>query len=60
MWEIGVCFFLVKISAKVESYNDWFQKDDLYNADESKRLNTTTNNNDLGVEGSFKKLNIDW
>lgn len=49
----------VKISAKVESYNDWFQKDDLYNADESKRLNTTTNNNDLGVEGSFKKLNID-
>lgn len=45
---------------KVNSYRDWFLADQEYKSDESKRIGTPkTSDNVFGLEGSFRKLNVD-
>lgn len=45
---------------KVMSYRDWFLEDDAYRCDESRRpLATKAYDQELGMEGSFRKLLID-
>ncbi|KAB0797243.1 hypothetical protein PPYR_08237 [Photinus pyralis] len=45
---------------KVMSYRDWFLEDDGYGCDETRRqLATKTYDQELGMEGSFRKLMID-
>ncbi|XP_069683237.1 clavesin-2-like [Periplaneta americana] len=44
----------------LEEYSDWFQKDEVFRVDESKRQGRAKNAGDVfGVEGSFKKMDID-
>ncbi|XP_063839117.1 uncharacterized protein LOC135088160 [Ostrinia nubilalis] len=46
--------------AKVESYRDWFLKEESTRSDESKRPGTPKTSSALfGVEGSFRKLEVD-
>lgn len=45
---------------KVESYRDWFLENEQYGTDESKRPGKPkTTENVFGLEGSFRKLNVD-
>ncbi|XP_069698920.1 alpha-tocopherol transfer protein-like [Periplaneta americana] len=45
---------------KMESYRDWFLEQDKMISDESKRPGKAVNSGELfGIEGSFRKLNID-
>ncbi|KAF5296117.1 hypothetical protein FQA39_LY02751 [Lamprigera yunnana] len=45
---------------KVESYRSWFLSDSVYRSDESKRIGKPKQSNDaFGIEGSFRKLEID-
>lgn len=46
--------------SKMESYRDWFINDSVYGTDESKRPGKPITEADVfGLEGSFRKLNID-
>lgn len=52
--------FLDLYKKKVEEYRDWFIEDAQYGVDESKRPGKPKSADELfGVEGSFRKLNID-
>lgn len=45
---------------KMESYREWFIEDDKYGTDETKRPGKPkTTENIFGLEGSFRKLNVD-
>lgn len=45
---------------KVESYADWFKEDSKYHSIEEKRVgNAYTCEKLFGVEGSFRKLEVD-
>ncbi|XP_077292067.1 retinol-binding protein pinta-like [Arctopsyche grandis] len=44
---------------KVESYRDWFLEEETYKSDERKRLGKPKTAEIFGVEGSFRKLDID-
>lgn len=46
---------------KIENFREWFLEDERINrVDESLRINKSKTSNDLfGVDGSFKKLEID-
>jgi hypothetical protein len=45
---------------KLESYRDWFKKQDTVKADESKRPGKPKMHDELfGLEGSFRRLAID-
>nr|XP_022917052.1 alpha-tocopherol transfer protein-like [Onthophagus taurus] len=45
---------------KVESRAAWFKDDEQYKSDESKRVGKPKTESDLfGIEGSFRKLNVD-
>ncbi|XP_031345417.1 alpha-tocopherol transfer protein-like [Photinus pyralis] len=48
-----------KWAQKVMSYRDWFLEDDAYGCDESRRPLVTKAYQELGIEGSFRKLVID-
>ena len=46
---------------KVESYKDWFAEEAKYMTNEAKRPGKPKSANELfGIEGSFRKLNVDW
>lgn len=49
----------VKWKSKVESYRDMFLEDAKYGCDESKRIRKSVLSEHFGIEGSFRKLNID-
>lgn len=45
---------------KVESYRDWFLREETARSDESKRpVKGKTSSDVFGVEGSFRKLEVD-
>jgi hypothetical protein len=51
---------LEKWIQKIEAYNDWYLSDDGFGVDEKKRPGKPKTQEDLfGVEGSFRKLEID-
>lgn len=54
------CIFVVEWKKKVESYKDWFLEDARYYSDESKRPGKPKTTSEVfGIEGSFRKLNVD-
>ena len=53
-------FILEQWIQKIEAYNDWYVADDGFGVDEKKRPGKPKTQEDLfGVEGSFRKLEID-
>jgi hypothetical protein len=53
-------FILDNWIKKIEAYNDWYVSDDGFGVDEKKRPGKPKTQEDLfGVEGSFRKLEID-
>jgi hypothetical protein len=46
--------------AQLEEYRDWFKEEAAFRVDESKRLGKAKSSGTVfGIEGSFKKLDID-
>lgn len=53
-------FFTDHWKVKVESYRDWFLKEEKAFTDESKRPGKPKTSSELfGVEGSFRQLEVD-
>jgi hypothetical protein len=53
--------FLTEATVELlERYSDWFKEEETFRVDESKRLGNPKNAGEIfGIEGSFKKLDID-
>ncbi|XP_069682750.1 retinaldehyde-binding protein 1-like [Periplaneta americana] len=56
----SVTHYNKEVRTLLQDYRDWFQKEEKFRVDESKRQGRAKNAGDIfGVEGSFKKLDID-
>jgi hypothetical protein len=57
---LNVCSFIEYWKKKVESYRDWYLEEDTYRSNEKLRPGKPKTSEEMfGVEGSFRKLNLD-
>lgn len=45
--------------SKFKEYNSWMKEEELLGTDEKKRIGPPPINQDGGIDGSFRKLNLD-